>query len=457
VANHNVFGLPWNSPVVFAQYDPNTVTGSIYVVRLTRMPNGDAVVMEAQYSPSYGQTLATDYKGANPFWQFQASGGATSLGNGGAFTNITQAAFYTAVGVVMQQLRSQVGWIATANTQSRTWTTSHGGLFTKTVTQHEQATTTPNWTMVVPSGAASGQETGYLLAVPSSSSPNPSLAGASVQAMKTVQTLGTPDGSVAQINGQYMGQMRVLSGYSFVQEGVASNLPNNSFVSFYHTVSHTGFSGFFFAVIFAVITAVTFGAGAVIAGAMGAMLAVSTGTAAAIGTAVGALSEVLVNLATTGSAGLGAIQKNLVGGNCANTSYHACVGGFQVFNLNQSAQNAYSSGLQPGYTASDTNPTQPSNQWDWRPAAAQAIDSNMANPSAPYNGNNMASPSAPYNGNNAGGFETGYQQNALQPQQAVNAPSPGLTSQSSALSQAPGGGIDYGASPISGSLGTAPQ
>ena len=387
----NVFNMPWNSPVVFANYDPGSDSGTIFVVRLIKQPNGQAIIEMAQFTPQMGQVFAQDFQNTNPFWQFIPGQNGNGAGpNGGSFVSITPAAFNTAVGLVMQHVQSAIGWIAAASTNAHMSTSSSGSLFTSTVTHKETAMTSPVWTAVVPDGVSGGSGSGYLLPVPGSAGSSPAQAVDFLQIGQenNAHNVGGLTTAVAQFGNNYLGQLEVNSGYVFVPAGNGSTLPTAAFQSFFHETSKTGFTGLFFdfimAVVMAVATVVTAGAAAVGFGAL-----------------AGFLTGMVYDTVATGSPGFTALQTRLVGGNCggSNAGSSACTSAPPTTMSAAYTAAQEFDGYQEGYTSADTNPTAQNSQWDYTPASSSAIEQDPQNVQ--------------------GGFGQGYNATTLTPAQAV--------------------------------------
>ncbi|WP_163057003.1 hypothetical protein [Acidithiobacillus ferrooxidans] len=390
----NTFDMPWNSPVVFANYDPGTLSGTIFVIRLIKQPNGQGIIEMAQFTPTMGNVFTQDFENTNPFWQFIPGQNGNGAGpNAGSFVSITPAAFNTAVGLVMQHVQSGIGWIAAANTTSHMSTSSSSSLFTASVTHKETANTAPVWTAVLPEGAAPGQQEGYLLPVPGSSASTPAAAVASLNVSQDAQTIGGLTNATAQFGNNYLGQLEVNGGYVYVPAGAGASLPTAAFQSFLHSTTKSGFTGLFFDIILAVVTAVTFGAAAPLAG-----LAITGIAAAGAGAAVGFVTGMLFDVVANGGPGFTNIQEHLVGGNCAGSNQKCLTGPPVAMNAAYTSAQAFD-GYQEGYSKSDTNPTSTNgNQWDYLPQTASEVEQ------APQNVQ--------------GGFGQGYQQTTLTPAQA---------------------------------------
>ena len=388
----NTFDMPWNSPVVFANYDPSTLSGTVFVVRLVKQPNGQGIIEMAQFTPTMGNVFTQDFENTNPFWQFIPGQNGNGAGpNAGSFVSITPAAFNTAVGLVMQHVQSGIGWIAAANTTSHMSTSSSSNLLTASVTHKETANTAPVWTAVLPEGAAPGQQEGYLLPVPGSSASTPQVAVASLNVSQDAQTIGGLTNATAQFpNSTYLGQLEVNGGYVYVPAGAGATLPTAAFQSFLHSTTKSGFTGLFFDIILAVLTAVTAGVAAPLAGAT---IAAAAGAGAAAGFVTGMIYDVVAN----GGPGFTNIQENLVGGNCAGGNQRCLTGPPVAMNAAYTSAQEFD-GYQEGYSNSDTNPTAQSSPWDYRPSAASAIEQQP--------------------GNVQGGFGQGYQQTTITPAQA---------------------------------------
>ncbi len=388
----NTFDMPWNSPVVFANYDPGTLSGTIFVVRLIKQPNGQGIIELAQFTPTMGNVFTQDFENTNPFWQFIPGQNGNGAGpNAGSFVSITPAAFNTAVGLVMQHVQSGIGWIAAANTTSHMSTSSSSSLFTASVTHKETANTAPVWTAVLPEGAAPGQQEGYLLPVPGSSASTPQAAVASLSVSQDAQTIGGLTNATAQFGpSNYLGQLEVNGGYVYVPAGAGATLPTAAFQSFLHSTTKSGFTGLFFDIILAVVTAVTFGAAAPLAGFA---IAASALSGAAAGFVTGMIFDVVAN----GGPGFTNIQEHLVGGNCAGSNQKCLTGPPVAMNAAYTSAQEFD-GYQEGYSNSDTNPTAQTNQWDYLPQSAAAVEQSPQNVQ--------------------GGFGQGYQQTTITPAQA---------------------------------------
>ena len=383
----NTFDMPWNSPVVFANYDPSTLSGTVFVVRLVKQPNGQGVIEMAQFTPTMGNVFTQDFENTNPFWQFIPGQNGNGAGpNAGSFVSITPAAFNTAVGLVMQHVQSGIGWIAAANTTSHMSTSSSSSLFTASVTHKETANTAPVWTAVLPEGAAPGQQEGYLLPVPGSSASTPAAAVASLNVSQDAQTIGGLTNATAQFGNNYLGQLEVNGGYVYVPAGAGATLPTAAFQSFLHSTTKSGFTGLFFDVILGVLAAVT--GGAAIGGVFGAL----GGFGGGFGT--GMLYDVVAN----GGPGFTSIQEHLVGGNCAGNNQKCLTGSPVTMNAAYTSAQEFD-GYQEGYSNLDTNPTSTNgNQWDYLPQTASEVEQSPQNVQ--------------------GGFGQGYQQTTLTPAQA---------------------------------------
>ncbi|EGQ64046.1 hypothetical protein GGI1_23116, partial [Acidithiobacillus sp. GGI-221] len=391
----NTFDMPWNSPVVFANYDPGTLSGTIFVVRLIKQPNGQGIIEMAQFTPTMGNVFTQDFENTNPFWQFIPGQNGNGAGpNAGSFVSITPAAFNTAVGLVMQHVQSGIGWIAAANTTSHMSTSSSSSFLIRATVHHkETAMTAPVWTAVLPEGAAPGQQEGYLLPVPGSSASTPAAAVASLNISQDAQTIGGLTNATAQFGpNNYLGQLEVNGGYVYVPTGAGATLPTAAFQSFLHSTTKSGFTGLFFDIILAVVTAVTFGAAAPLTIGMGVTMAAAGG---AMG---GFLTGMLFDVVANGGPGFTNIQEHLVGGNCAGSNQKCLTGPPVAMNAAYTSAQAFD-GYQEGYSNSDTNPTSTNgNQWDYLPQTASEVEQSPQNVQ--------------------GGFGQGYQQTTITPAQA---------------------------------------
>lgn len=184
-----------NAPYVYGTYDPANAAGSITVMKMVRLPNGDVVVGQRRFSPDDGSRFA-NYYGMNPFEEFRG-------GSSGSFVHLTPTAFNTALGIVMQHYGAHNGYIAALNTRTQVWKTTRGNFLKKTVTTHMAAYTKPVWTMVAPTGVATGTLMGYQL----------------------------PNGKT------------VVAGMTYIPEGTGTNMPNYEYMSFYHQESNSYWTG----------------------------------------------------------------------------------------------------------------------------------------------------------------------------------------------------------------------
>ena len=375
----NTFDMPWNSPVVFANYDPGTLSGTVFVVRLIKQPAGQGVIEMAQFTPTMGNVFTQDFENTNPFWQFIPGQNGNGAGpNAGSFVSITPAAFNTAVGLVMQHVQSGIGWIAAANTTSHMSTSSSSSFLIRATVHHkETAMTAPVWTAVLPEGAAPGQQEGYLLPIPGSSASTPQAAVASLNVSQDAQTIGGLTNATAQFpNNTYLGQLEVNGGYVYVPAGAGASLPVKAFQSFFHSTATSGFTGLFFDLVAFMIAGPT-----------------------------GFISGVIFNTVNTGGAGFTNVQEHLIGGNCGSGAKSCLTGPPVTMSASYNSAQAYG-GYYEGYSSADWNqahtiwiPTNTNgNQWDYLPQSAAAVEQ------APQNVQ--------------GGFGRGYQQTTIIPRQA---------------------------------------
>ncbi|TQN50334.1 hypothetical protein [Acidithiobacillus thiooxidans] len=390
----DAFDMSWNSPVVFANYDPQSYTGTIFVVRLIRLPSGQGLIEMAQFTPAMGNIYKADFEGTNPFWQFIPGQNGNGAGpNAGSFVSITPAAFNTAVGLVMQHAQSGIGWIAAADTTSHMSTSSSSDFFTTTVTHKETANTKPVWTAVLPEGAAPGEQAGYLLPVPSTLEGTQQAAVASLEvgAQDDAHNVGQVTNAVAQMNDGYVGQLGVSGGYVYVPAGQGSTLPVGAFQSFFHSTSKTGINGIVFDLIMAAVTA---GAGSAL-GLIGGTISEE----AEVGAVAGFVTGMIYDVASQGTLGFTTIQDHLIGGNCGKHN-HACTFGNAPTTMNAAYTAAQAfDGMQEGYVNQDTNPTQQTGQWDYVPQSSQEVEQSP--------------------GTVQGGFGQGYNENTIKPDEAA--------------------------------------
>ena len=419
------FGLPWNTPIVFAQYDPSSSTGRISVTRLLHMPNGTVLVEVATFSPQNGSVYKPDFEGTNPFWQFVPNANGNGNAPAGDFMNIQLAAFQTAVGLVMQHEQSNEGWIAVNTNQTHTWSTQHChdlGLVCW-FKQHVQVLSHPDWIMAVPTGVGSGTTSGFLLPMLNSlgngettSQGYASPGGVSLR--KTAFTLGVP--SQASVNGQTVGALKVQAGVTFIDQGVGNNLPHQSFQSFYATHDTSGgLTGLGMLIVVAIVSAVTAGAGAAVmasmaptalgtlSSAIGMSATLTSGVAAGFAGAAAALGNFIGDTINSGSnigAAMTSRQTGIIGGNCANNpSACADTPNMSAYNLTVPIQQLQSATLQQG-TAGATQPLASSKWSDPTPSISTSV-------TAPV-------------GSAQGGYQAGYDTTKLTPGMATHTQTP---------------------------------
>jgi hypothetical protein len=413
------FGIPYNTPVVFGEYDADSGVGVISVMRLLHMPNKDVLVEDALFTPQDGSIYKTDFEGTNPFWQFIPNANGNGSAPNGAFMNVNASAFWTAVGLVMQHEQSNIGWIAVNQDAVSQWNTSTCvdntlfGCVRRQYTTHEQVNVSPNWVMAVPSGEAPGSSMGYVLPMlnPFGNGETAASAGyatpGGVALRKTARVLGVP--SSTTINGQTVGALKVQAGVTFINQGAGNNLPHNAFTAFYHQQSQTSWSGLGLALLAPVLSTTMIAK---------ASLGPLTGNPGAPLSAISNLTQLAQNtIATMG---------NTVGMNNSGSytdtgvgSSTFCYGGssncsadpmLSAYNLTTNLQQAIAN---QAMTQGTTGQTQPLKQvangstsaaWDPRPSIATSVAT------APQSAQ--------------GGFASQYQNTAIQPSQAQKTNTP---------------------------------
>lgn len=233
---------------------------------------------------------------------------------------------------------------------------------------------------MVPEGAAVGGSYGYLLPVPGSATDSEQGAIDLVSADTDAHTIGTATSAVAQFGNQYLGQLEVTGGYAYVPSGEGAQLPTAAFESFFHSTTQSGFTGFFFDIILAVVTAVTAGAAA-----PGLIAGVTAMEAAGAGFIGGFIMGMTYDIADKGTPGFTSLQSHLIGGNCGNHDA-SCFGAPPVaLSAAYTASQNYD-GFQEGYINVDTNPTQSTGQWDYQPQAAAETEGNPNQDQAGFQG-----------------------------------------------------------------------
>ena len=418
VGNVN-FGIPYNTPVVFAEYDADSGVGVISVMRLIHMPNKDVLVEDALFAPQDGSVYKTDFEGTNPFWQFIPNANGNGSAPNGAFMNVNASAFWTAVGLVMQHEQSNIGWIAVNQDAVSQWTTNTCvdntflGCVRRQYTTHEQVNTSPNWVMAVPSGEAPGSSMGYVLPMLSTFG-NGETVGSNgyaspggVALRKTARILGVP--SSTTVNGQTVGALKVQSGVTFINQGAGNNLPHNAFTTFYYQQSQTSWSGLGLTLLAPVLSTTMIAK---------ASLGPLTGNFGAPLSAISNLTQLTKNTIYA--------SQDQVGGGTNGTytdtgvgSSTVCYGGssncsvnpmLSAYNLTQNLQQAIAGQNMVQGTTGQTQPLQQvangstSAAWDPRPSIATSVAT------APQSAQ--------------GGFATQYKSTAITPSQAQKTNTP---------------------------------
>lgn len=419
VGNVN-FGIPYNTPVVFAEYDADSSVGVISVMRLIHMPNKDVMVEDALFTPQDGSVYKTDFEGTNPFWQFIPNANGNGSAPNGAFMDVSAPAFWTAVGLVMQHEQSNIGWIAVNQDAVSQWTTNTCvdntflGCVRRQYTTHEQVNTSPNWVMAVPDGEAPGSSMGYLLPMLSTFGNGETVGGngyaspGGVALRKTARILGVP--SSTTINGRTVGALKVQAGVTFINQGAGNNLPHNAFTAFYHQQSQTSWSGLGLALLAPVLATVMITKAAIgpLTGNFGAPLSV-------IGNLLSLTSNTILS-------SFNQIRSGTSSGTYTDTgvgSSTACYGGssncaanpmLSAYNLTTNLQQAIANQAMVQGTTGQTQPLQQvangstSAAWDPRPSIATGVAT------APQSAQ--------------GGFATQYQSTAITPSQAQKTNTP---------------------------------
>ena len=239
----NAQSFSWGNTAIQARYAPETATGVIFVTRSIRLNNGDGLIQTTQWKPSYFETFADNFPvanaqqcvGYNPFTQF--IGGAEAQSRG-MFTQINLSTFQVAVGMLMQHLRADEGWIALGNTRVNKEEHHSGGFFTRKVTVEVDAYTSPHWLVAVPNTVPSGRGVSVSVPVP---------GGSTAQSVgfcleNDPQAIGAPSNNPD-------GALKLTSGVNFVNESPFNNLADSEVHAFHHEESDSGFGSFGLAII----------------------------------------------------------------------------------------------------------------------------------------------------------------------------------------------------------------
>lgn len=158
--------------------------------------------------------------------------------------------------------------------------------------------------------------------------------------------------------------------------GAGADLPTAAFESFFHSTTKSGFTGLFFDIILAVVTAVT-------AGAAAPLMGMALEVAASAGFVGGFIMGMTYDIAAKGTPGFTTLQDHLLGGNCGKHDT-SCFGASPVVLPAAYSSSQNYDGLQEGYINVDTNPTQSTGQWDYQPQAASETEGNPNNDQAGF-------------------------------------------------------------------------
>lgn len=237
-----------DEPLVMGIFDGANDMGTIQVVTMKRHPDGSATLKQRFFTPhdfdpqsSGGQLSSQEYDviddryGGNPFDKFKTNDSKYKH----TFIKIKPEGLQTAMGLAMQRYGSSYGMYAFLEPKVRTWTTTSGNAFRKTVTTHVEAHFKPHWYLLTPSDVG-----------------------------VTYGTVGKPfyvlDNGIAVISG--------MSSHKI--EGPTSNVNDDQVWVFYDKRSESGWTGITMVVVAVVAGALTGGAaltglGAVMGGLAG--------------------------------------------------------------------------------------------------------------------------------------------------------------------------------------------
>ncbi len=240
----NAQSFAWGNTAVQARYAPETATGVIFVTRSIRLDNGDGLIQTTQWKPSYFGSFADSFPVANgyqctaynPFAQFAGGGEAQ---NRGMFTQINLSTLQVAVGMLMQHLRADEGWIALGNTRVNKEEHHSGGFFTRKVTVEVDAYTSPHWLVAVPNTVPSGRSVSVSIPVPGGTTDET----VSFCLENDPQSIGAPSKNNPD------GALKMTSGVNFVNESPFNNLADSEVHAFHHEESDSGFGSFGLAII----------------------------------------------------------------------------------------------------------------------------------------------------------------------------------------------------------------
>ena len=146
-----------NQPIVYGRYDPISARLHIDLYKVVRQGNV-ATVEHADFTPYMGK----QWEAARYFIPSseQASGNAPGVdpfaafeGGDDYFHNIQFNGAMSVMGLVEADVRAPSAILVLLNPDINSYTTSSGGFFTKTVTEHVATRIEPKFFMIVPSGS----------------------------------------------------------------------------------------------------------------------------------------------------------------------------------------------------------------------------------------------------------------------------------------------------------------
>lgn len=383
IDGNTVLGMPWGTKAVYAKYEPQTGTGTIFVTRSIRRANGDGIVQIAQWKPSYFDIYKSDFKvgdgsvcsGVNPFWQFVPAAGTTAASKG-LFEHISMNAFETAVGLVMQHVDADQGWIARAQTNVH-HRKHKGGFLTVHVHVWEWADTKPTWISVSPSNMGMGHDVGFVVPIKNSTQSSVSTCHG-----ESVRNLGQPTSTT--YSGSTVGAVKLAAGVNFSREQPYNNLPHNQFQSFYHSVNKSGWGFGFDLLIGGVLGAgmlnpvMSFGFAKLVQSITGSVNAnaPSTQSTKSYTKVVNTTNNLTNSVSAYGSADT---QSNLNKSSSTNVNNNSPAVTSATINVSQMLSYLYSPSMSSGVSTGphSQHPLQQSNQWDPYPSVASNVNKGM--------------------------------------------------------------------------------
>ena len=346
-----------NQPVLYGRYDPISARLHVDIYRAIRQ-GSTATVEHANFTPYMGQQWAAaryfipaadqatgDTPGVNPFAKFE--------GGDDYFHNLQLTGATSVMGLVESYVRAPAAILVLLTPDMKSYTTSSGGFFRKTITTHVATRIIPSFFLIVPSGSI---PLGAMAApVPSFCASDPSTdssGGGSCPSYAVV----TPAAAVLQANG-----------------GSYDTSPT-PWVQVYQNSQ----SGWTFLALVIIITIVSVGAGDVLlaaAGAAGGGVGLLGMAAEAMGGAMFTSGVGALAFEAAAVASMAYLVNNANTSGIYSLSASALVGDFHTKNIYQPGASAYQSGSTAPYWATQE-----------RVMSSPALENSLASPNVSDNG-----------------------------------------------------------------------